>query len=276
MKRALRRLRVRDEWIVDTNRNKYEADYLEYVSRIVPNAVPKVIARGDGWFAMEYMEGLHNWKALLLAGDCCPEAAAAAGNTLRKIHDFTRQDEVVRASFSTLANFEQLRIEPYLITTGKRHPVLRDAFEQAASELRNASECLIHGDFSPKNLLVSSDHRRIVILDCEVAWFGDPAFDVAFFLNHLLLKALLHAPAEPGLRKLVESFHAAYRPDPALERRILRLLLLLMLARVDGKSPVEYLSPEKQNIVRSYCSPRIQTGQLPSTDDWFRFVQTHT
>ena len=276
MKRALRRLRVKDEWIVDTSRNRYEADYLEYVGRIVPDAVPKVIARGDGWFAMDYLAGLDNWKTVLLGGECSPDTAAVAGDTLRRIHEFTRHNDVARARFSTLANFEQLRVEPYLITTGKRHPMLRQCFEQAATELRSASECLVHGDFSPKNLLVSADRHRVVVLDCEVAWYGDPAFDLAFLLNHLFLKALLHAPAEPGFRQLAETFHDAYRPDSELERRTLRLLLLLMLARVDGKSPVEYLTPEKQDVIRRYCSPRIQTDHVPSTDEWFRFLQTHT
>src|SRR5439155_18275546 len=86
VKRALARLRVADEWFADTSRNQHEADYLEYVGTVAPEVVPKVIARGDDWFAMEYMHGFHNWKSLLLCGECHPAAAQAAGDALRRIH----------------------------------------------------------------------------------------------------------------------------------------------------------------------------------------------
>jgi Ser/Thr protein kinase RdoA (MazF antagonist) len=108
----------------------------------------------------------------------------------------------------------------------------------------------------------------MVVLDCEVAWYGDPAFDLAFLLNHLHLKGLLHA----GLRGLVEAFVEAYGAEEELRRRTAILLPMLMLARVDGKSPVEYLTPEQRQHVREFTRPRIAEAvdSLDKiTNDWF-------
>ncbi|MDZ4799781.1 MAG: aminoglycoside phosphotransferase family protein [Bryobacteraceae bacterium] len=257
VKRALPQLRVADEWLADVSRNRYERAYLEYAARVCPGSVPQVVGHGDGWFAMEYLgPGFDNWKSLMLAGRCEPVHAERAGSTLARIHTASQNEPNLRHAFATLGNFHQLRIDPYLLTTGQRHPDLRFAFDAAAAGLRAASECLVHGDYSPKNILVTSD--RLVVLDCEVAWFGDPAFDLAFLLNHLHLKAL-HL-AEPRFEASVTAFLDAYQPSPQLRQRTARLVLLLMLARVDGKSPVEYLTPGKRERVRQFTTPRIREG----------------
>jgi aminoglycoside phosphotransferase (APT) family kinase protein len=107
---------------------------------------------------------------------------------------------------------------------------------------------MVHGDFSPKNLLIGA--QGPVIIDAECAWYGDPAFDLAFVLNHLLLKGAwkpLHRAGYLGLfASLAEAYrpHAAWEPWADLETRTARLLPALMLARIDGKSPVEYLGDE--------------------------------
>jgi Ser/Thr protein kinase RdoA (MazF antagonist) len=165
--------------------------------------------------------------------------------------------------FDTTPNFFQLRIEPYLLATAAKYPPLRPLFQTEAERLAATRECLIHGDFSPKNILVSAN--RMVLLDCEVAWYGDAAFDVAFLLSHLFLKALLHAPRESGFRAMVDTFWSAYqtsRPSPALEPRVSRLLLMLLLARVDGKSPVEYLDSSRQHFVREFVRGELSAKDL--------------
>lgn len=268
VKRALAKLRVADEWLADVSRNRYEREYLLYAGRVCPGSVPRVVAHGDGWFAMEYLGGgFANWKSLMLAGECSPEHARRAGSTLARIHGASRGDAAVREAFATVENFEQLRIDPYLRTTGRRHPDLQDRFEAAAEALRASAECLVHGDYSPKNLLVSDD--RLVVLDCEVAWFGDPAFDLAFLLNHLFLKRQLHGAA---LRPLVDAFTGAYGLRDDLARWTAVLLPMLMLARVDGKSPVEYLNEDQRARVRAFARPRIRdrVDSLDTiTNDWF-------
>jgi len=271
VKRALEKLRVKAEWLADPGRNRSEQDYLRYAGVVVPGSVPRILHADPeaNFFAMEYFgAGWSNWKSELLAGRIEPAAAIAAGHTLAAIHRASWGDEALRRRFATTANFFKLRLEPYLLTAGARNPPLEAYFQAEAARLADTSLALVHGDFSPKNILVSEDSARIVVLDCEVAWFGDPAFDLAFFLNHLLLKAL-HSPARKerhlGLGRV---FLGSYRSElgahwsDELERRVCRLTLLLLLARLDGKSPVEYLEnqPEKHQILRDFVA-----RELPAT-----------
>ena len=198
VKRALPKLKVKQEWFADISRNGNEAAYLNYVARLAPDNVPhlKYVSAEHGYFCMEYLgDAWRNWKQMMLAGRCDPEIARAAGGLLGRIHARSAHDPEARDRFRTVANFEQLRIEPYLLATARRHPQLKPAFEEEAARLRAARSVLAHGDFSPKNILVRPG--RLVILDCEVAWYGDAAFDVAFLLNHLFLKSAAR-PAAMG------------------------------------------------------------------------------
>ena len=158
-----------------------------------------------------------NWKELLLGGLCRATHAAQAGEILGTIHRRTAGDAEVARKFKTTADFRQLRLEPYLLTTGARHPDLREFFESEAGRLAATHEALVHGDFSPKNIMISD--TRMVVLDCEVAWYGDPTFDVAFLLNHFFLKALHHAPTDHGLEKMVAAFWQAYSVGAGKWRR---------------------------------------------------------
>ena len=264
VKRALAKLKVKDNWLADVSRNASEWKYLEYVGMRMPGAVPRLrfTNRDAGYFGMEFLGGgFVNWKQMLLAGDCRAEHAALAGNVLGEIHRQTSFNIPLSKQFDTTANFHQLRLEPYLLTTGERHPELRDLFFAEAKGIESAREVLVHGDFSPKNIMVHGD--RLVLLDCEVAWYGEPAFDVAFLLNHLLLKSLYHAPKSFGIDAMIMAFWRAYveargsvdcRP---IEKRLVPLLLMLLLARVDGKSPVEYLAPPKQQFIRDFVSKHL-------------------
>jgi aminoglycoside phosphotransferase (APT) family kinase protein len=175
--------------------------------------------------------------------------------------------------FDTTPVFFQLRIEPFLLTTGAKHPELRPLFETEAARLAATRECLVHGDFSPKNILINGD--RLVVLDCEVAWYGDPAFDLAFLMTHLCLKPLRHAPRPVGVQPMPGEFWSAYqavRPSPEIESRVGQLLLMLMLARVDGKSPVEYLDTARQQFVRAFVRGQLPAGNFSlqdTVDAWF-------
>ncbi|MEI6340181.1 MAG: aminoglycoside phosphotransferase family protein, partial [Verrucomicrobiota bacterium] len=194
-----------------------------------------------------------------------PAYARAAGKILAAIHRTSWGDDALRKQFATTPNFHKLRIEPYLVTSGRRNPALESYFLTAAEDLENTSLALVHGDFSPKNILLRTGTAEITILDCEVAWFGDPAFDIAFLLNHFFLKALHRPELKPGYFSLGSFFLEAYRPglgahwSVELEARAVRLLLLLLLARVDGKSPVEYLAEqtEKQRQIREFVTREL-------------------
>lgn len=284
VKRSVAKLRVAADWYADPARLIYEFRYLETVSRLVPGVVPQVLNSdiSGGYIAMEFLgEGYTNWKQDMLDGSADPVVAERAATALAKIHNTTRNDATIRSQFDSLPFFTQLRIDAYLRATALKHPNLADQIEEEALRLTRSSECLVHGDYSPKNMLVSKD--RFVVLDCETAWFGDPAFDLAFLLNHLHLKALHHAPTDIGMAALVQTAIDSYFATSDLKAaddmnlRTARLLLMLMLARVDGKSPVEYLNnqPDKQNHIREFVTHRL--GKILSLQDisqaWFGSVE---
>ncbi len=270
VKQALPQMKVQALWQADISRNRTEFEYLKYVGRVLPEAVPRVFAAGDGYFTMEYLgEGFENWKQMLLAGQCRPEHAAQAGKMLGVIHRISSGDAEAARIFDNTETFHQLRTDPYLVTTGQRHPELREYFERETVRLESTRECLVHGDYSPKNILIGNG--RQVILDCEVAWYGDPAFDLGFLLNHLLLKSLHHAPKDVGLSRLVERAIGAYYLERRLpqdrqsefDRRTARLLPLLLLARIDGKSPAEYVRGEaKKNFARKFVAAILPVPEM--------------
>jgi aminoglycoside phosphotransferase (APT) family kinase protein len=285
VKRALPKLKVRDDWFADPARNRVEHDCLACLDRIAPGSVPRILFRDAeaGLFGMEFLDGkFANWKTELLRGVARDEDASRAAQLMATIHGASFGDAEVRERFQTWANFFALRVEPYLLTTGSRHPKLRALFEEEAERLGRTALALVHGDFSPKNILISSE--RLVLLDCEAAWFGDPAFDAAFLLNHLFLKAL-HLPArrEDYLR-LASVCWSEYRAglagrfDGNLSSRIGRLLMMLMLARIDGKSPVEYIAEErKKELVRDFAGrmlPASAFAMEEMTNNWRRLLAT--
>jgi aminoglycoside phosphotransferase (APT) family kinase protein len=280
VKRALGKLRVAADWRADPSRNLYEQAYLRYVGDLCPEAVPQVLfSRPEtGFFGMEFLEGFRNWKTDLLSGVFSPTNARHAGRLLGNIHRASWNDPKVAREFDAMHLFTELRVNPYLRATADKHPPLAGIILAEADRLENSRQCLIHGDYSPKNML----HRngRLVILDCEVACHGDAAFDLAFLLNHFLLKGLFHAPLHTTLPTLFEAAWTTYaealgpKASPVLETAA-RLLPMLLLARVDGKSPVEYLSAKKQETVRAFATSRIRKG--PETletlgADWFHHL----
>jgi aminoglycoside phosphotransferase (APT) family kinase protein len=259
VKAALEKLRVKDDWFVDVSRNRVEQSFFEYVSPIMPAAVPRILGGGDGWFAMEYLgDELQNWKSALLAGHVEVAAATLAGEVLGRLHATSWDDPVARAQFDTLPNFHALRIEPYLLTTAERVPAVSDLLRAEAQRLAETKLALVHGDFSPKNLLVGP--HRLIVLDAECAWFGDPAFDTAFLLTHLHLKTLLN----PQVLPLINAFWSAYTASCGhdLEQRTVKLLLCLLLARVHGKSPAEYLSAAQGDLITRFVLSHL--SQPPS------------
>jgi Ser/Thr protein kinase RdoA (MazF antagonist) len=230
---------------------------------IVPASVPKVLGedRDAACFAMEYFppERFPTWKALLAAGSIDVAAAARVGDTLGRIHAATADRADVAERFATDDIFYDIRLEPYLMATGRAHPQHAARLAELVETTRRTRRTLVHGDFSPKNILCGSSGP--VIVDAECAWFGDPAFDLAFVLNHLLLKGAWHphwkAQYVDAFRALCAAYLALVRWEPTaqLETRAAALLPALLLARIDGKSPVEYVSePAIKDEVRAFAS----------------------
>lgn len=252
IKRALARLRVDAEWHAPVERNRYELEWMRCAARIVPEAVPEILGADDalGMFVMRYLDPAQYplWKQQLRDGVAETATAAAVGERLLRIHRATAGDAEVAARFATDETFFAIRLEPYLLATARVHPRLAGALESLAETTAGEKRALVHGDVSPKNLLIGA--RGPVFLDAECAWYGDPAFDLAFCLNHLLLKCLWVPSASDAFLACFRALAGAHLAgvdweDPRrFEARVAHLLPGLLLARVDGKSPVEYLTAE--------------------------------
>lgn len=252
VKRALPKLKVAADWRVPPERNRNEVEWIKAAGAIVPGAVPEILGEDaeGGAFAMAYLppEIYPNWKERLRDGDIDIAVATAVGDALGRIHAATASDPSMAARFANDAIFDAIRLEPYLAATGRAHRDLSDRFAALVDTTRAHKLAMIHGDFSPKNIL--SGPKGPVILDAECATFGDPAFDLAFVQNHLLLKGAW----QPQWRKrYVDAYfalehayetHVSWEPPAALAARTAALLPGLMLARIDGKSPVEYLTSD--------------------------------
>lgn len=270
VKRAVDQLRVAADWRAPVARSGYEVAWLRTVRTLVGPMVPEVLAQ-DGEasrFAMTWFPPEHYrvWKSQLAAGRISPEFAAEVGRALAAIHDRTAGSDALAEAFATDALFEALRIEPYLRSTAAAHPDLADRLEQIATETRARKLALVHGDVSPKNILEGPTGP--VFLDAECAWFGDPAFDAAFCCTHLLLKALWLPAVRPGLLAAFDAFRGAYfagvrwEAPAALDARAGPLLAALLLARIDGKSPVDYLNEPQKAFARKVARHALRRSSL--------------
>lgn len=281
VKRALAQLKVAAEWKAPVSRNAFEWAWIRFASEILPDAVPQPLAHDEaaGLFAMGFLDQADHpvWKQQLLAGHVAPATAAAVGYALGVLHQGSAHRADLAAAFDTGDSFHALRLEPYLVATARKHPDLAGVLADLVQRTAGRQSALVHGDVSPKNILVGP--KGPVLLDAECAWYGDPAFDIAFCLNHLLLKRL---PRPECARELHAAFLAfadayfgtvAFEPRHDLESRAAQLLPALFLARVDGKSPVEYLTQESdKEQVRSFAIPRItdpRTSLREIASDWF-------
>jgi aminoglycoside phosphotransferase (APT) family kinase protein len=250
VKRALAKLRVAADWRAPVERNAYEAAWMRTAAAVVPDAVPPLLGElpTAGLLVMAYLDADRHrlWKAELQAGRAEPALAAAIGARLVRIHAATALRPEIAAAFPTARIFHDIRLEPYLLATAAAHPDRAAALEALAARTAATRLALVHGDVSPKNILIGP--AGPLFLDAECATWGDPAFDLAFCLNHLLLKCLWTPAAVPGFLACFDALAAAYlagvawEPPAALEARAASLLPGLLLARVDGKSPVEYLT----------------------------------
>jgi len=262
IKRALAKLKVAADWRAPVERNRWEVEWMRVAGGIVPEAVPAILGedRATGCFAMAYLApDTHPvWKDLLQAGNIDVATAATIGDVLGRIHAATADRPDIAARFPTDDIFHAIRLEPYLVATARAHPDLAARFHTLVETTRSTKRVLVHGDFSPKNLLLGP--AGPVILDAECAWYGDPAFDLAFMLNHLLLKGAWRpqwrARYLDAYVALADAYfaHVAWEAPASCEQRAAALLPALMLARIDGKSPVEYLPGEAQkNAVRKFA-----------------------
>ncbi len=266
IKRALAQLRVAQTWKAPIERGRYEWEWIRFANQVAPGAAPRPLAFDEEAMVvvMAWLPPEDNplWKAELHAGRADPEFAASVGRTLALIHGASAGRREIAARFPADDIFYAIRLEPYLIATGRVHGDLAPRLEALAESTAATKRALVHGDVSPKNILVGGNGP--VFLDAETAWYGDPAFDLAFCLNHMLLKCLW-TPA--GANDFLACFDALaggylegvdWEPRAEIEARAAGLLPALFLARIDGKSPVEYITAETdRERVRRTARPLI-------------------
>lgn len=274
VKQALERLRVAQEWRCTPTRIHREAAALRALQPLLPKgAVPQLIFENFDHhvIAMEAAPaGALPWKDRLLAGEISSATAFRTG----ALHGaWLRHDPGSRwrEEFGELAVFDDLRLDPYYRSTAKHHPDLADRFEALIDMCVSRRISLTHGDLSPKNILVNG--VQVILIDFEVIHFGDPAFDAAFLTNHLFIKAF-HMPARaPALAAAARAYWAGlleaagpgweWLPSAAMEH-----LGGLLLARIDGKSPVEYLDEPTRNRIRPIARDLLR-NPAPSAEALF-------
>jgi 5-methylthioribose kinase len=264
LKQSQERLRVAMEWRSRLDRIWIERDALALLSnRLPPGAVPQVLFDDlqNYLFAMTAAPAdARVWKEELLLGRVDLAIGKTCGRLLAAMHDISEPEVLVRFADQTV--FDELRLDPYYRTIARVHPVTAPILNRMIDESGHSttSPRFVHADFSPKNMLISN--KQIMIVDFETAHAGDPSFDLGFFASHVMLKAYRAAPDghEPYLallRAFVDSYcGASQASSPRLLARFAaatRHKLACLLARVDGKSPVEYLDPARQDRVRRFA-----------------------
>jgi tRNA A-37 threonylcarbamoyl transferase component Bud32 len=253
-KRALSKLRVAADWHAPVERNLFEARWLQVAHQASAACAPELLGQHPelGVLVMQYLDPAHYrlWKQELQTGKADARTANSVGQVLSRIHSYAARNSQLASEFPTDKIFFEIRLAPYLLATAERHPELAHALEELVLQTQNNAKTLVHGDVSPKNILLGS--QGPVLLDAECATWSDPAFDLAFCLNHLLLKCLWTPSSSSDFLHCFEVLSNSYLQSvdwelpAALEARAARLLPGLLLARVDGKSPVEYVTEEQQ------------------------------
>jgi len=255
VKQSLERLRVAAEWSAPRRRILAEAAGLRVAALVDPRTVPAVldVDPSNMLLVLEMApEGTADWKYDLMRGVIDSNFARQVGNITGKLHAATWDSELPSELAEDPAAFEALRLSPYHEAAAVALPDLSGAIREVADRIRTTNRCLVHGDFSPKNILRlpgASPHAWLI--DFEVAHRGDPTFDVAFLLSHLMMKSVHRYPDATSYDGAADKFLSAYvqyhpLPDPA---ELLQQMGCLLLARVVGKSPAEYLSDAERRHV---------------------------
>ena len=292
LKQARGQLRVAQPWFCSVERIWREAEVLRICSARLEDQTGIGAARvlfedrENYVFTMQAAPREHTtWKHRLMSGEVNHETASACGRMLGRLHAATWGDSELAEKLGDRQFFFDLRVDPYYRRVAEVHSDLREELAELIASLDANRHCLVHGDFSPKNLLVWDDPSpHLMLIDCEVGHYGDPAFDLGFMLSHLALKAVYFQRQQPDVvaraLSLVASFWSAYGDEirhvispndlDVLQKRAVRNLAGCLLARIDGKSPVEYLvGEEQQDLVRQLARALFaqQAGNVQSATE---------
>jgi 5-methylthioribose kinase len=270
LKQSRELLRTRAEWRSRLDRIWREADVLRLLEQVVPDVAPRILHedRPNYLIVMEAIDREHVvWKEALLAGRVDLSLSEEFGNLLARIHTGTWHNSDVADLLGDIRAFDELRLDPYYRRVAAVHPALSPELSELVEASRSRRHAMVLADFSPKNILLVSGGFNLV--DFETGHYGDPPFDLGFFLTHLTLKGVRAAPDDDRCFTFAERFWMAYSAAmsplmatvPDYELWCVRHWMACMLARVDGKSPVDYLDERQQGIVRRFV---LESGLAPS------------
>jgi 5-methylthioribose kinase len=267
LKQARERLRTKALWMSRLDRIWTEKAAMELLTTLLPEGtVPRVLfaEEPDYLFAMTCApDDSEVWKEQLLAGKTEQAVARRAGEILATVHARSIAHPALEGRLADTVVFDQLRIDPFYRSIARAHPALAGRVEAlTASMASSPTRCLVLADFSPKNILVHSG--GLTLVDFETAHAGDPAYDLGFFLSHLLLKAVRASPNEEPYLELFKTFWNAYLEtagdalDGNVVHRACGHAAACALARVDGTSPVDYLSEPSRKAVRRFADKALR------------------
>ena len=267
VKQALPELKTKAKWVADQRRAIVEADAMQVYHSITPENVPELIDCDAAEFTLTMSRlprSCTNWKLDMLEGQIFPEMGGKLGRVLAAWHNAAAVSDEIKAEFMEDSLFEQLRVAPFYRAILEKNPDLKPVISNLINEITQVKLTLVHGDFSPKNIMATTDHRPIV-LDFEVAHIGNPVFDLAFLLAHLLCKVIRESQISQKLL-LIETatqFLAIYQQTTRLNvaDSLPHHIALIALARVEGVSPVNYLDEQaQQRLVALTKSALLDSG----------------
>jgi 5-methylthioribose kinase len=259
LKQALPKLRVEQEWLADPTRILVEADALRIAGQHNAQAVPAVVDVDVEALTLTVARAprdWHNWKDDLLDGIIDVRVAAGLGSALARWHAETTNDTDIAGRFGK-THFDRLRIDPFYRVAAARNPELADRINGYGDALLSGGECLVHGDFSPKNVLAGDG--SVWVLDWEVAHYGHPVFDLAFLNTHLLLKASHQPRYADQYEACSHAFNTSYTGDRP--ESLVGQVGCLLLARLDGKSPAPYLDSDGRDRARALAIAALTGAQ---------------
>jgi 5-methylthioribose kinase len=273
VKQALPELKTKAKWMADQRRAIVEARAMQVYHSVTVDSVPELIDCDPAEFTLTMSRlprSCSNWKIDMLEGRIHPEMGRELGLILAKWHNAAAISTEIKEEFMEGALFEQLRVAPFYRAVAAVNPQLTSVINALIAEITEVKTTLVHGDFSPKNIMATSDNRPIV-LDFEVAHTGNPVFDLAFLLAHLLCKVIrTEDRAEKDLLLATATqFLNTYKANTHLPvaESLPRHIALIALARVEGVSPVNYLDqPAQQHLIA------ITKGALLDSDMSFAML----
>jgi 5-methylthioribose kinase len=259
VKQALAKLRVQVDWFSSPERIHREADGLRWLVQFAPpgSITPLLFEEHtDHLIGMAAVPQPHeNWKSMLLRGELDSDHVRQFANLIGQVH---RESNLrlpdLYPVFGDRDFYETLRVEPYYRYTASHVPEAAAFYAELIADTYARQDTIVHGDYSPKNVLVHD--RRLILLDHEVIHLGDPCFDLGFGMTHLLSKAHHVSAQRASFQRAAVDFWETYWQTVTtgganwtvdLEPRAVRHTLGCLLARVRGRSPLEYLDGDERD-----------------------------